>query len=63
MLEASDLTSQLDTREALVAPHAKPSKRVSVEQIRHKPESSVNHSVVRKNENLVKEARSEIKPR
>ncbi len=63
VLEASDLTAQLSACEALVASHAKPSKRVSVEQIRHKLESSVNHCAVRENENLVKEARPEIKPR
>jgi hypothetical protein len=38
VLESADLTAQLSAREALVASHLKRSKRVSVEQIRHKPE-------------------------
>ncbi len=37
VLETADLAAQLDTREALIASHAKCCKRVSVEQIRHYP--------------------------
>jgi hypothetical protein len=35
MLETADLAAQLSPREALIASHAKLSKRVSIEQIRH----------------------------
>jgi hypothetical protein len=37
VLEATDLTAQLSAREALVASHSKRLQRVSIEQIRHKP--------------------------
>lgn len=37
MLEATDLAAQLSAREALIASHSKRRKRVSIEQIRHKP--------------------------
>jgi hypothetical protein len=36
MLEATDLTTQLSAREALVASHSKRRECVSIEQIRHK---------------------------
>ncbi len=45
VLEAANLAPQLDAREALVAPHSKHRECVSIEQIWHKPESSVNHGV------------------
>jgi hypothetical protein len=35
VLETTDLPAQLSPREALIASHAKLSKRVSIEQIRH----------------------------
>jgi hypothetical protein len=38
VLEPTDLTAQLSAREALIASHSKRRKRVSIEQIRHKPE-------------------------
>jgi hypothetical protein len=37
MLEAGDLTAQLNAREALVASRSKLAERVSIEQIRHIP--------------------------
>ena len=43
VLEATDLTTQLSASEALVAPHSKRCNAVSIEQIRHIPDSSVNH--------------------
>lgn len=38
VLEAADLAAQLNAREALVASHSKRRERVSIEQIRHKPD-------------------------
>jgi hypothetical protein len=38
VLQASDLTAQIGTGEALVASHMKRSKHLSIEQIHHKPE-------------------------
>lgn len=43
--EAADLAPKLGAREALVASHSKRRERVSIEQIRHEPESSVDHPV------------------
>ena len=54
MLEAADLAPQLGAREALVASHSKRRERVSIEQIRHKPEPSVNHRPAAESEELVK---------
>jgi hypothetical protein len=57
VLEASDLAPQLGAREALIASHLKRRKHLSIEQIRHKTESSVNHRPAAENEKLVKEGR------
>lgn len=54
VLKATDLTSQLDPREALVTPHLKHRERVSIEQFRHKPKSSVDHGGGAENEEPVK---------
>jgi hypothetical protein len=56
VLEAGDLTPQLGAREALVASHSKRRQRLSIEQIRHKDESSVNHPPATESEKLVKES-------
>jgi hypothetical protein len=55
VLETGDLAPQLGAREALVASHSKRRERVSIEQIRHKNEPSVNHGPTAENEKLVKE--------
>ena len=57
MLEAGDLAPQLGAREALVASHSKRREHLSIEQIRHKNESSVNHRPTTEKEKLVKEMR------
>lgn len=41
VLEATDLTPQLDPGEALVTPHPKHRERVSIEQFRHKTQDRV----------------------
>ena len=56
VLEASDLAPQLGAREALVASHSKRREHVSIEQIRHKTRSSVNHRPAAEKEKLVKKA-------
>jgi hypothetical protein len=54
VLEAGDLASQLSAREALIASNPKRFEHVSIEQIRHKTESSVNHRPATEREKLVK---------
>jgi hypothetical protein len=44
VFEPADLAPQLNTREALVASHLKRREHVSIEQIWHRLESSVDHS-------------------
>ncbi len=64
VLEAGDLAPQLGAREALVASHSKRRDRVSIEQIRHKNESSVNHGPATEREKLVKEiSAGAVRPR
>ena len=64
VLEAGDLAPQLGAREALVASHSKRRERLSIKQIRHKNESSVNHRPATENEKLVKEGLwGRVKPR
>ena len=55
VLEAGNLAAQLGAREALIASHPKRRERLSIEQIRHKNESSVNHRPTTEKEKLVKD--------
>lgn len=63
VLEAGDLAPQLGAREALVASHSKRRERLSIEQIWHKNESSLNHRPATEKEKLVKESARGVKPR
>jgi len=54
MLETTDLTSQLGAGKALVAPYPKRCQRVSVEQIRHRTNPSVDHRRAPENEQRIK---------
>lgn len=58
VLEPANLATQLSTREALIAPHSKRRKHVSIEQIWHRPESSLDHGVKPENDQLVKRVRA-----
>jgi hypothetical protein len=54
VLETGDLAAQLGTGEALIALHLEHIKRVSIEQIWHRPGSSVDHLTAPESENPVK---------